>query len=323
VIWLRIGRRASRGSLALLLAVLALATAAWASTGVPVLHRSAALSQSACWSRAEADGSLHLTARRFASTSQKRSPQTLLDAVLTRLGDKRFIRAAGLGPIPPITRMHNGYFGSSRPPKDGLWLYMAVPAAVEPRAAASQKPLSPARVATISRAQWEAYLVAGAVRDEFCLHGTRPLIGWTLANRGIVGISDASYAFAQRFRNPGSAWLLDQLHRIGKRFHFLVESVHYLHPLQAAPVVVLRTDRPAVFAGNETVILNSLHITQGLSVGWPYEGYYIEVRDGDGRPFLISSTVLRGTDRGSFYCYAAVPTCPRPPIPPSHRNKRK
>jgi hypothetical protein len=268
----------------------------------------------ACWARSTPGGgrALQLTTSSFSPSAHKRSPQALVDRVLSRLGDRRYIRSAGVGPVPPVTRMHNGYFGRSRPPKSALWLYMSAPDAAQ-RPAAGRPPTA-SKVATIAQARWETNLVAGAVRDELCLHGTRPLAGWTLANQGISGVSDESYAFAQRFPNPSSSWLLNQLHQVGSRWGFSVVSVRYLHPLQEAPIVILRTDRPPVFAGNNRVILNALHIAPGVQPGWPYEGYYIEVQDRRRTPFLIWSTVLRGTDTGSFYCAPRVPTCPKPDL---------
>ena len=172
---------------------------------------------------------------------------------------------------------------------------------------------SGAAVARYTKAELESYLFTGAVRDELCVHGDRPFVGWTLNNRfaGGVFVSNGAMPFAERFANPSKGTLLRHLRSLSRRFHFGVESVSFLHPLQLVPVVVLHADKPAVFAGNAQRIFNSFRFMDGSQAA--FEGWFVEVRDVRG-PFLIWSGALRGISMGSFYCAPRVPTCPRPDL---------
>src|SRR5207302_455702 len=107
------------------------------------------------------------------------SPRSLLVRLPARFGYTSIIRSAALGPPPPITRQHYGYFGKGvQPPADALWIYLRS---------------SPSR-----RIEWEEDLFAGALRDELCLHRARPLAGWSDGRR-VTGISDPALPFGQRF----------------------------------------------------------------------------------------------------------------------------
>ena len=269
----------------------------------------ASLPSSTCFGRHDpGTGTLHYTDATLAVTSPKRSPDQLLREVRARFGDATFIKGAGFGGIPPITHQHTGYFGKTRPPKDGIWLYVSDPLANTRQFATNRHPPADA-IAEYTKAQLESYLFAGAVRDELCVHGDRPFVGWTLNNRltGGLSVSDAAQPFAQRFPNLSNARLLKNLRSLSKRYRFSVESVSYLHPLQLVPVVVLHAHDAAVFAGNQRVIFNSFRI---MGTRPPFEGWFVEVRDDRG-PFLIWSGALRGIAMGSFWCAPRVATCPQ------------
>jgi len=269
----------------------------------------ASLPSSTCFGRHDpGTGQLHNTDRTFAPTSQKRSPQALLREVRARFGDRSFIKGAGFGPIPPITHQHTGYFGRTRPPRNGVWLYVSDPAADIRQFATTRHP-SPAAIARFTMAEWESYLFIGAVRDELCLHGTKPFVGSTLNNRfaGGVSVSDDAQPFAQRFPTPADAELRHDIATLSGRFHFRVESIAYLHPYQRVPVVILDAQKPAIFAGNQQAILNSFRV---IGTQPAYEGWFIEVRDARG-PFLIWSAAFRGISMGSFWCSPRISTCPQ------------
>jgi hypothetical protein len=148
--------------------------------------------------------------------------------VLGRLGDDRFVRRIEIGKPPPITFQHTGYWGRSRPPADALWAYISAPAPNGARPPATDYEL----------ASWEVSLVTGALRDEFCAAGGRPLVGWSRgAHR--IGLSDAAQPFNQRFANPTPAAIRRTLGELGSRYGFEVESLRLLRPLQLAPVVIV------------------------------------------------------------------------------------
>jgi len=99
---------------------------------------------------------------------------------------------------------------------------------------------------------------------------------------------------AQRFDNPARGELRRRLHGLAGRYGFEVVSAKVLRPLQAAPLVVVRTTDYRGLAKATPAILSRLDPKRGT-----YEGFFWEARDERGVPFLVASTLTRGRAEGS------------------------
>jgi hypothetical protein len=247
---------------------------------------------SSCWTRpTPGGGGVLRSAPSYLSHPARRSPQTVVRAVLAQLGDRRFVRRIELGPPPPITRQHTGWFGKAKPPPDALWAYVADPAAnvrfgKSPPAAAVQRN---------GIAEWEGDLVFGALRDAFCANGGAPLVGWTESG-GVRGVSDGGQALGQRFPTPSAAVFHSRLHAVALKFGFTVVSVRLLRAPQLVPLVVVRTDRAAKsFVPDVTKIMQLLDPRRGSAV--TFQGFYFEALNAHG-PFVSVDDVYRGEVMG-------------------------
>lgn len=227
------------------------------------------------------------TPGKFVPTSTKRPAEVLLRRVLAGLGPRSSVKSARFGPAPARFHVH---------PKDALWLYVSAPDAELPLRGPTP---SAARRLRAMLAEWEAGLVAGGLWDELYLHGTRPLAGCTILHT----VVDSTCFFApvspegQRFANPPLDKYRDVLRQAGAKDHFSVVSIHYLHPLQDAPVIVLRADRTEFTRLWEEP---GPRDTLGLGVSSvPFEGWFLEVRDSHG-PFLFAWATFRGESAGGY-----------------------
>lgn len=126
-------------------------------------------------------------------------------------------------------------------------------------------------VALIER-QWRSQLRAGAMSDR-----------------------------ARRFPSPSKAVLLARLGQAQRRYGFDVVKVEILHPLQAAPLVVIRaSDRQAIARATPAILrlLDPKRTTGDDRTGWAYEGFLFEAQDRNGVPFLAVFNHWRGRDAG-------------------------
>jgi hypothetical protein len=148
-------------------------------------------------------------------------------------------------------------------------------------------------------ADWEVDLALGALRDDFCDAGGRPLVGWSIA--GVVhGVSDAGEALNQRFPNPSPQGFRARVAAVGERYGFHAFSIRLLRPRELAPIVLVRTDRDRkAFIRDVSAIMNLLD-PRSLSkhgVAESFEGFFFEAQDGKG-PFVRVDDVYRGEVMG-------------------------
>jgi hypothetical protein len=231
------------------------------------------------------------------------TPQGIVHRVLAGLGDRRYVLRVELGPPPRITLEHlRGYYAGRRPPKDALWAYVAAPVATR------QLPddASPAASGAQMVADWETHLVVGALRDDFCAAGGRPLVGWTIG-RGGNAVSDATQAFEQRFPNPPPAVFRRRVELVGRRYGFTVDELRLLHPRQLAPLLVVHTkrERRAFVADVPKImrLLDPMSTRAGGATAITFEGFYFAAADDDG-PFVRVEDVYRGEVEGGQWSWS-------------------
>lgn len=216
------------------------------------------------------------------------TPRTIVQRLLARLGDRRYVVRIELGVPPPITLQHlRGYFAGARPPADAVWAYVAAPAA-----------------ARTTVAQWEADLVVGGLRDDFCAAGGAPLVGWTIGHGGI-GLSDRAQALEQQFPNPSPAAFRARVDLVGRRYGFAVEELRLLRPRQLAPLLVVRTDRDRkAFVHDVPAIMKLLDpVTNGRTGGAvTFEGFFFQAVDARGA-FVRVDNVDRGQTEGGEWSW--------------------
>jgi hypothetical protein len=256
-----------------------------------------------CWTRVLGGGPLR-SAPSTPVNAQVRPvpPEAIVRRVLGRLGDRRYVLRVALGPPPPITLQHlRGYYAGLRPPKSALWAYVAAPVATR------QLPThaSPQASGEQMLAEWETYLVIGALRDDFCAAGGRPLVGWTVG-RGGIGVSDQTQALEQRFPNLSPATFRRRVELVGRRYGFTVEDLRLLHPRQLAPLLVVHTerDRKAFVADVPKImrLLDPVSTGSGGPTAITFEGFFFAAEDNNG-PFVRVENVYRGETEGGQWSW--------------------
>jgi hypothetical protein len=159
---------------------------------------------------------------------------------------------------------------------------LAVLAAAAASATASSAALTPAQAAAQAKSEWLKEMQASA----------------TSGDR------------AARFPSPSRAILMQRLRRAQRQFYplfdrpamksrcgavcpsgFQIASVRMLHPLQAAPVIVIRSDREHEIARAIPSIVNLFdprHPTSANPSGYAYEGYFLVAETSRGVPYLAT-----------------------------------
>jgi hypothetical protein len=235
-----------------------------------------------CWGRSLGGGVMRNAPTVLPAPTQL-APAQIVTRELARFGDRRYIRNAQVGPLPPITLEHlRGYFAGKRPPANALWLYVSAP-----------------RNGDDDVATWEVGLFGGGVRDAFCAAGGAPLAGFT-AGRGGRQVFDDDNAVEQHFPNPSPAAFTARVERIGKRYGFTVQSLRLLHPFQTAPLLVVETHRGRkAFVKDVPAIMQLLdpQSVAGTRQALTFEGFFFEARDAKGR-FVDVFNVHRGEVMG-------------------------
>lgn len=220
---------------------------------------------------------------------------------LARFGDSRYVLHVQLAPPPPITLQHlRGYFAGARPPANALWAFVSAPAAT--RILPSDP--SPAEVEQQTIAEWEAGLVVGALRDDFCANGGPPLVGWTVG-RGGIGLSDSTQALEQVFPNTSPALFRRRVALVGRRYGFAVQQLRLLSPRQLAPLLVVRTDRDRkAFVADVPAIMKLLDPTSSGpgKTAITFEGFFFEADDAHG-PFVRVDNHYRGETEGGEWSW--------------------
>jgi hypothetical protein len=256
-----------------------------------------------CWTRRPISEGVLRAAPSYPPrhTTHPTPPTEIVRRVLARFGDRSFVRRVELGPPPPITLMHlKGWYNGVRPPRDGLWAYIAAPAATQPL---PEHP-TPKRARDYMVADWEVQLLAGALRDEFCAAGGRSLVGWSLAGHGRAAY-DRTYAFGQRFPNPTPRAFRARVAAIGRHYGFEVVSLRLLRPLDYAPLLVVSTGRDRKeFVHDVPAIMMLLNpfSSAGKNTALTFEGFFFEARDARG-PFVRFEGVNRATATGGQWSW--------------------
>lgn len=262
-------------------------------------------SRHSCWSRPGA----HVVARSAPSapalrTAHPTPPAELVRRLLARFADRALIRRIEIGPPPPRGKI-KGFFAGKRLPKDALWAYVSAPKASQ----VATSPIAPKEAGRRELAYWETELIGGALRDDFCRAGGRPLVGWSIS--GVVnGAANGAHALNQRFPNPSPAEFRARVALVGKRYGFRTTSIRFLRPRELAPIVVVETDRDRKkFVGDVAAIVELLdpRSSSGDQSALTFEGFFFEARDTDG-PFVRVDNAYRGdimggqwsADRNSF-----------------------
>ena len=245
---------------------------------------------SSCWTRPFPEGPPLQTAPSEPVSPPRPpiAPAEVVRRLLARFGDRRYVGRIELAGPPPITLRHlRSYFAGVRPPADAVWAYIGVRGA-----------------ARTEVAQWEAGLVAGGLRDDFCAAGGAPLVGWTIGGHG-VSMSDRTQALEQRFPNPSPAAFRARVALVGRRFGFSVRELRLLRPRQLAPLLVVHTDRDRKpFARDVPAImrlLDPISVARN-NVAATFEGFYFEAVDARGS-FVRIDHIYRGENEGGEWAW--------------------
>lgn len=252
-------------------------------------------SEDSCWTRPAPATGVTRSAPSFASARGASSayPSEIVRRLLARFSDRAYVRGIDIG-APPARSALKGFFPGQRPPSDGLWAYIDSPYAV-----GSPGPDSDAAEAARARAGWETELIGGALRDDFCSAGGRPLVGWSIGEQ-VRGVSDGTFALGQRFPNTSPKAFRARVSAIGERYGFRIASLILLRPRELAPLLVVETTRnrkafvrdvPAIMS-----LLDPISNGRGQSAV-TFEGFFFEARDAEGA-FVRVENVYRGEIMG-------------------------
>ncbi len=267
-------------------------------------------SQHSCWGRPLPSGvkrrSLAGAAPSYAPAPRAHAtpPVEIVRRFLARFGDRRYIRSITLGPSPAaIGTKTPTVFGDSRPPADALHAYIHAPLANYKNQAPHA---TPAQHLAYGLAEFEAGLVGGALRDDFCAAGGVPLISWS-GSGAAGGFAEEGLALEQRFPNPPPAAFRHRVALVGRRFGFRVASLRLLRPEQFAPALVVRTSRPrkefVKDVGKITTLLNPTSFAPHLHrVAETFEGFFFAVEDSRGPFFYTLDTGAAGSDWAVNQC---------------------
>lgn len=96
---------------------------------------------------------------------------------------------------------------------------------------------------------------------------------------------------AAAFPSPPRTILIRRLRLAQRRYDFQIVSVKMLHPLQAAPVIVIRSNNKLAIARATPAIIERFdprRVTKSNPSGYAYEAYFFEARDTHGTPYLAT-----------------------------------
>jgi hypothetical protein len=181
-------------------------------------------------------------------------------------------------------------------PKDALWAYVDAP---HSSGGSGRSPGNPAALGKAVLSHWEVDLFFGALRDDFCRAGGRPLAGYSVGGE-VVGMSSDAYAFNQKFPNLSRGEFRARVASAGEQYGFEPISIRFLRPRELAPIVVVRTSRNRKEFNADVPKIVALLDPQSTSkhdVAQTFEGLFFEGRDAKG-PFVRVYDVLRGTVMG-------------------------
>jgi hypothetical protein len=104
-----------------------------------------------------------------------------------------------------------------------------------------------------------------------------------------------------RFPSPPRAVLIRHLQTAEKLHGFRIVSLEILHPVQAAPVVVIRSDDKLSIARAAPKIINLFDPYQPTAAnpsGYAYEAYFFVAQTSSGVPYLATFNFWRGPHHG-------------------------
>jgi hypothetical protein len=249
-------------------------------------------SQRSCWTRSVDRTRVTRSAPSFVSvrSGKPTPPSEIVSRLLARFGDRRFVRAIRVGELPPRKQTKGVFPGRRRPPGDALWAYLTVVAGEGRRAAAL--------------AQWETELVEGALRDDFCSAGGRPLVGASVGDV-LDDAADGGFALGQRFPNPSPEAFRARIAAVGKKYGFRMTSLRLLRPRELAPLLVVETERDRkafVHDVPEIMLLLSPASDGAGQRAETFEGFFFEARDAEG-PFVRITRAYRGQIMGGQWSW--------------------
>jgi hypothetical protein len=96
---------------------------------------------------------------------------------------------------------------------------------------------------------------------------------------------------AARFPSPSRDVLMQRMRQAQRRYGFEIVTVRMLHPLQRAPVIVIRSDKKLEIAHATPAIIKLVdprHVTNINPSGYAYEGYFLSAEDRHGVPYLAT-----------------------------------
>lgn len=226
-------------------------------------------------------------------------PATVARRLLSRFGDRRYVRSISFAPAS-LTKGH--------PPKDAL---EATISPLYTQMAENSHP-TPEQSLTHAIASWESGLVAGALRDDMCAAGGAPLVSWTSADGGLY--SESSSALGQRFPSTPPDTFRKRVARAGRRYGFRITSLRLLRPEQLAPLLVVETSRNRrAFVRDIPAIMKFLdpRTIVGRRSAQLFEGFLFAAEDARG-PFTETEYLSRGQSEGGEWswnrCFYPYPT---------------
>jgi hypothetical protein len=231
-------------------------------------------------------------------SAQSIPPARIVRRLLARFGDRRYVRGIEIG-TPPPRRLIKGFFRSRPPPRNAAWAYIDAPLASQ----LTTGPVGLSEKRARARAYWEVQLIGGALRDDFCDAGGRPLVGWSIGHE-TAGVS-SQYALGQRFPNPSPKAFRERASAVGKRYGFGIASLRLLRPRQLAPMLVVETnrDRKAFVRDVPKIMLLLDPVSHGRAQSaLTFEGFRFEARDSTG-PFVDVENVYRGGIMGGQWSW--------------------
>jgi hypothetical protein len=120
---------------------------------------------------------------------------------------------------------------------------------------------------------------------------------------------------AARFPSPSLVVLMQRLRPAQRRYGFEIVTVRMLHPLQRAPVILIRSNKKQALARATPAIIRLFdprRVTKSNPSGYAYEGYFLSVEDGRGVPYLATFNHWRAPHVGGGQWAASESLYPFP-----------
>jgi hypothetical protein len=156
---------------------------------------------------------------------------------------------------------------------DGTWLTAHIPSASGSDA---------------TYALWQVSLVAGALREALKANQLPDVTNVSIIDGAGNYVGDTGIGNVVQGQSFSGSTATDQITEAAARAGLKVQSITFFNVLQPAPAVVLVTTDPKSAVENSHDLLND--ITGATST---YEGSFVEILDGNGKPVLMSGRSQR------------------------------